>query len=869
MPPIGPTRWPTVGWWTEFDRGAPMILRALLLRPLLRRPWRFLITVIGVATGVAAVVSTIAASRAAVASFAEGVDEIAGVARLEITRAGGLPDATLETLRPLTSEALLIPVVEDTVLLMELGDGVRLLGVDLLLDSQIRPVLSDDSPLPDLDATLLGFGALISRPLATEIGVAPGDELTISVGGRPRAIEVAALFEADGLSAVWERVVVMDVAPAQELLGRVGRLDRIELVPRMGIDVESLQTRATALLPADLTIAAPGERRRFAEQMLASLRFNLVALSAISLLVAGVLIATTLATSVVQRRFVVSLLRSMGARRRKIAAVVLVEALGIGVIGGVIGVAAGFLGARLALSSVRFTVASVVRGIPASEIRFDPQLAAAGLAIAIVTALAASILPLKEIMAVPPLQGLRTTPPQRMTGRSRLMAATALLLMAVVVVILARMPAIRDLPIPALTSALVAMAGLLAGSGLLLDSLARIGHVPFARMRGAALQLAAAALSAGRQRAAWAAGSVAVAIALAVAIATMVSSFRATVESWTEAGMRADLWVRPLAADTGVWVGRLDPEIVGIAEDLFGAETVDPFYSQTIEYRGRPVSFAGAAFDVVRFHGSVPFPGRDSAEVFDLAWRKRAAVVNEPFANRFDIAVGDTIRLELPGGGLEREVVGIFRDYSRSHGLVVVDRVDFLRFFPDLGPDDMALFLPPGSDAAAARDRFFEAVRGRFMVEALDNRELRTAVLSAFERTFAITTAMYLVTAVVAVVAVLTVLMTLVGERRRELATVRAIGGSRRQLLAMVVAEAGLLGIAAASAGTLVGIAVGIILVKVVNLQSFGWSLELVLPWSSMAGMAAWVVATCLIAGLPPALVAARLQPATVLREEG
>ncbi len=846
-----------------------MILRALLLRPLLRRPWRFLVTVIGVATGVAAVVSTIAASRAAIASFAEGVEEVAGAARLEITRSGGLPDETLALLRPLASDSLLVPVVEDTVLLMELGDGIRLLGVDLLLDAQVRPVLADGGRPPELDLTLLGFGALVSRPLASEIGVAPGDELTVSVGGRPRTIEVAALFEADGLSAVWERVVVMDVAPAQELLGRVGRLDRIELVPRGSADVDDLARRAAALLPADLTIAVPGERRRFAEQMLASLRFNLVALSAISVLVAGVLIATTLATSVVQRRFVVSLLRSMGAARHKIAAVVLVEALGIGVVGGVIGVAAGFGGARLALASVRFTVASVVRGIPASEIRFDPQLAAIGLAIAVVTALSASILPLKEIMAVPPLQGLRTAPPQKLTRRARLISVSLLLLMAVGVVILARMPAVRDLPIPALTSALVAMTGLLVGSGLLLDSLARVGHAPFARLRGAALQLAAAALSAGRRRAAWAAGSVAVAVALAVAIATMVSSFRATVESWTDSGMRADLWVRPLAADTGVWVGRLDPEIVAIAEDLFGAETVDPFYSQTIEYRSRPVSFAGAAFDVVRFHGSVPFPGRDSAEVFDLAWRERAAVVNEPFATRFGVAEGDTIRLELPGGTLERRVVGVFRDYSRSHGLVVVDRSDFLRFFPDAGPDDMALFLPPEVDAAAARERFFDAVRGRFLVEALDNRELRKAVLSAFERTFAITTAMYLVTAVVAVVAVLTVLLTLVGERRRELATVRAIGGSRRQLLAMVVAEAGLLGTAAASAGTLVGVAVGIILVKVVNLQSFGWSLELVLPWGSMAGMAAWVVATCLVAGLPPALVAARLQPATVLREEG
>jgi putative ABC transport system permease protein len=125
-----------------------------------------------------------------------------------------------------------------------------------------------------------------------------------------------------------------------------------------------------------------------------------------------------------------------------------------------------------------------------------------------------------------------------------------------------------------------------------------------------------------------------------------------------------------------------------------------------------------------------------------------------------------------------------------------------------------------------------------------------------------------LVAAVVAVVAVATVLLTLVAERRRELATVRAVGGSRRQLVAIVIAEAGLLGVAAAAAGGVAGLLVGIILVKVVNLQSFGWSLELVLPWGSLLEMAAWVVAACLLAGLPPALVASRVEPAAALREE-
>lgn len=846
-----------------------MILRALFLRPLVRRPWRFLVTVVGVAAGVAAVVSTVAASRAAVAAFADGVEEVAGAARLELTRPGGMPEGLLAALRPVTGDAVVVPLVEENVLLLELGDGVRLLGVDLLLDAQVRPVLDAGSAPPALESTLLGFGVVISRPLAELLEVVPGDELTLSADGRPRTVTVAALFDGERLAAVWERVLLMDVAAAQEVLGRVGRLDRIELVPRPGVDLGALRAQVEALLPAGVELTEPSQRRQFASQMLASLRFNLVALSAISVLVGGVLVATTLATSVVQRRYEVSLLRSMGASRGRVAAVVVAEASAIGVVGGAAGVLAGFAGARLALTSVRFTVASMVRGIPASEIRFDPWLAAVGVLLALATALAAAVLPLIEVAAMPPLQGLRAAAPRPLPARTRLWVAGLLLGLALAVVVLVRLPPVAGLPLASMAAALAVMASLLVGSGLLLDGLARAGRQPLGRLPVVALRLASAALSAGRRRAAWAAGAVAVAVALAVAIATMVHSFRTTVEHWTEAGMRADVWVRPLAAATGAWVGRLDPEIVSIAESLFGAEAVDPFYSVVIDYQGRPVSFAGAAFDVVQHHGSVPFPGRDSGAVFAEALRRRGAVVNEPFANRFNVREGDRLRLELPGGALEREVVGVFTDYSRSHGLVVVDRSDFLPFFPDRGPDDMALFLPPAADAEAARRLMLEAVRGRFLVDALVNRELKRAVLAAFDRTFAITTAMYLVAAVVSVVAVLTVLGTLIGERRRELATMRALGGSRAQLVAMVVAEAGLLGAASATAGTLAGLVVGTILVKVVNLQSFGWSLELVLPWGSLLWMGCWVVLACLLAGLPPALAAARLQPAAVLREEG
>jgi putative ABC transport system permease protein len=211
----------------------------------------------------------------------------------------------------------------------------------------------------------------------------------------------------------------------------------------------------------------------------------------------------------------------------------------------------------------------------------------------------------------------------------------------------------------------------------------------------------------------------------------------------------------------------------------------------------------------------------------------------------------------------------VFIDYSRSQGLVVIDRADFLGVFPDDGPQDLALFLPDETEPTDARQQLLAALGRRFQVEALLNRELRAEVMRSFDRTFAITTALYLVAVVVAVIAVAAVLLALIGERRRELATVRVIGGSRSQLLLLVLGEAFLLGLVAAAVGIAIGLLIGVILVKVVNPQSFGWSLQLIVPWGSLAAIASWVVVACTVAGLLPAAAATQLLPAEVLREEG
>ncbi len=847
------------------------VLRALLLRPLLRRPWRFLVTVAGVATGIASVVATVAASRAAVASLTEGVVEVAGRTRFEISRTGGVDEDLLTRLLPAMDDMVIVPVIEELALQPALGDAVRVLGLELPVDRLVRDLDVGDATAGEtaLETVLVRDGVLLPRSLADRLQLAPGDTFGLSVRSRPVQLTVAATFTPDRFASAWDRVVVMDVAAAQELFGRGRLVDRIEATPRRGVDDAAAETLLRSLVPAGTTVAPPDRRAAQTDRMVRALDFNLTALSGISLLVAAVLVGTTLATSVVRRRPVIALARSLGASRAQVGTAVLVEAALIGVIGGALGIAGGIVGARLALASVRATVAAVVQGAPSSPIRLDLPLAAGALAASVAIALLAALLPLRESVSTPPLQGLRGERPAFLAGGPRRRALAGGLLLLLAAAVLVRAPAVAGLPVAALLAALCLMAALLATSGVVVDVLARIAARPSARLTGNAPRLAAAALASGRRRAAWAAGAMGVAVALAVAVATMVSSFRTTVVDWSRQAMRSDVWVRPLAAATGVGVGRLDPEVVRIAVSLFGEAAVDPFYTAEATVRGAPVTLGAGAFDVIRHFGGVPFrDGRDSRVVFTETLAAHGVIVNEPLARRFRIREGDTVDLGVPGRTVRRRVIGVFYDYSHSQGMVVMDRRDFLALYPDDGPSEVAIFLPAGSDAAAARESLLRALGGRWLVEALLNRELRTEVIRIFDRTFAITTALQLVAAAVAVVAVLTVLFAIVNERRRDLALLRALGGSPGQVRAVVLSEAALLGLTGAAGGLVIGLAIGVVLVKVVNLQSFGWTLRFLPPAGAIAVTAAGVVAACVAAGLAPAAVAGRASPREELHGE-
>jgi len=842
------------------------------LGTLWQRPRRAFATMLGVAVGVASVLATGLASRAAVASMTDDVETLAGRARLEITRPGGVPVDELARLAPLAGTLRAEPVIEGVALVPESGELVRLLGVDGVGGaSATLGTLAPAGAGEEVAARFLAReGVLLTPGASARLGVAPGESVELVVQSRRVSLEVLGLFEPARLGSAWERVLVADVALVQELLGRPTTVDRLELVPRAGVTLDeprldALAAQIAALLPPGTRVGPASVRRGEGERLVRSLTFNLTALAGVSVLVAVVLVATTLATSVVSRRPTIALLRSLGASRGQLASAVLTEAGVLGLGGGLLGVVLGWAGARAIAADVHGSFATLSEDVLLGAVRLEPSWAVAGVLLGLASALAAAFLPLSEAWRTPPIQHLRGAGIEERHARP-VLRALACLLLAGGAFGTARLPPWDGRPVWALVSTLLLLSMLVVLAGPAIDLLARAPLGFLGARLATPLRLAQAALAAARRRAAWAASAVGVAVALAVAMTTMVGSFRANVVDWTAQAMKSDLYLRPLASAEGASAGRVAPAAVARTLELFGRDAVDPYHETTATLDGRSFLLGGAAFAVVARVGGVPFlDGRESSAVFREALERGGAVANEPFARRFGLGRGDRVRLTTSGGTLERELVGIYQDFSGTSGRVVLDLADFLPLAGDQGAESVAIFLPAGADPARERVRLAAALAG-FELEILDNAELRGEVLRVFERTFAITTALQGIAALVAALAVVLVLTALVRERERELAVVRVLGGSPAQLAALVAGQALFLGVAGALGGLGLGLVVGWVLVAVINVQSFGWSLRFTLP-SSVLWSTACVLPACLLAGGLPAWLSLRLRPQEALRE--
>jgi putative ABC transport system permease protein len=351
-------------------------------------------------------------------------------------------------------------------------------------------------------------------------------------------------------------------------------------------------------------------------------------------------------------------------------------------------------------------------------------------------------------------------------------------------------------------------------------------------------------------------------------VGIMVGSFRQTVLVWMNDQLPADLYLRPAGDEAADRHPTIALELVDAIKKLPGVAAVDQFRAYEISYEGKPATLAGADMQVLRDFKSSDFvSGRAPAEVLGEMRGHDSAIVSEPFANKHHVQAGDS--LAIPTGEREARfrITDIYYDYASERGVIIVDRGTLLKYFPDPTPSNLAVYVAPGVGLATVRKEIEEASAGRNIL-VFSNRDLRTEAIRIFDRTFAITYALEAVAIFVAVMGIAGALVALVMDRRRELGLLRFLGAATGQVRKMILVEAGLLGLLANVAGLVLGILLSLILIYVINKQSFGWTIQFHWPVTVLVSAISVVYAATVLAGLYPAHVATRLNPIEVVHEE-
>ena len=849
------------------------LFRQFIVRALLRDRARTVVTLVGLTLGVAVVVAIRLANASSIRGFETALDVVAGKTSLEIVGAGvGVPETQLRDLGWLRGYGRVSPVIDRTAR-VRAPDGteypVRVLGVDVLRDRPFREYRllrfardgRDPRPQELLALLLDPTSVVLTERFAGRHAIELDTPVQLIIGDRVHDAVVRGLLLDEGPGRVVDgQLALMDIATAQLLFDRLGWLDRVEIQLFDAETIDDAEGAIATRLPDGLRVQRPAQRGRQVEQMLAAFHFNLTALSYIALVVGLFLVYNTVAVSVITRRREIGTLRALGATRGLVRRLFLGEAALLAIAGAGLGLPVGWL---LAQAAVRLT-STTVNALYITSAATVPALGAGDLllacAVAIPLALAGAAIPSAEAAGVTPIAAVRDVNrfvrDRRVPRRS---AALAVLLFGAGWWLSTR-EAVGGLPVFGLGAALMVVFGAAALVPALLELLRRVG-LPW-RWFGVEGLLAHANLSASVSRLAVSVAALVVSFAMLVAIAIMVGSFRDTVGYWVGQTLQGDLFVAtadraplgPAVTISAATERRLAAHPAVAALDRFS--NVDLPYGPD-----RDLIILGAGdFEVLLEHGGILFKTpTDGRAAMRRAVGADAVVVSESFAIKHDVAVDDRIELDTLQGARPFQVVAVYHDYSSDRGLVVMDRTTFVRHYGAQRPTGLTLYLELDADPEAVREELLAGVGPDHRLFIRTNAALRAEVLRIFDATFAIAYGLEAIAIFVAIIGVAATLVTLTLERRRELAMLRLVGASRGQIRRMVVIEAAMLGMLSQGVGLPVGVVLSLILIYVVNVQSFGWTIQFHLPLGFLAQSTLLIAVTTALAGLYPARIATRL----------
>jgi len=852
----------------------------LSLRTLLRNPIQFAIMTLGIALGVAVMVSIDLANASAARAFDLSASAVTGRATHTIVAGDqGVAESLYVRLRTdpqLRNHLESAPLVVAHVVSPQLGKvPFTLLGIDPFAETPFRGYLDGQNHVPMRTinslltvpgsillsaSTAQHYGLQLCSPAALDVSC----RLTLSINGELRDAYLTGLLEPsdDFARRALDTLILTDISTAQSLTDTKGKLTQIDLILPDNFDSTVL---SKALPPGTLLVTSAIRTSQVAE-MTAAFQINLTALSLLALLVGIFLIYNAMTFSVVQRRSLFGTLRSIGYTREQVFGMVLGEAAIVGALGAGLGVGLGILLGQGAVRMVTQTINDLffvvsVRGI---------QITASSLLKGALAGLFASVLaaapPAWEAASVPPRLALSRAglenKVQSLVNRVAVLGVIAALIGALILFIPTRNLIISF----AGTTAVVI--GLAALTPWVTVTLMRVLAEPLGKLFGLLGYHAPRNVIRSQSRTAVAVAALMIAVSVTIGVQVMIASFRTTVAIWLEQTMRGDIYIFAQSLSATRLDTPLDPQVIPLARSQSLIESSIGIRVVTVESENGPVELVAA-------NAERPMDSRlflkeqgNPQQTWQMV-RDGAVLLSEPLANRLGISSpGGSLALLTPEGWRSFPIAGIYADYASTRGTVRMSLDVYQRLWSDNKLNGLVLFLVPHANIDSVVADLRAQLTNFPTTQVNPSGALRQDALAVFNRTFAITTAMQLLTTLVAFISVLCSLLALQLEKAREIGILRALGLNLAEMRLLTFWETGLLGASAGLLALPTGYILAWILIFVINQRSFGWTLQMQVDSAPFVQAFLLSMSAALLAALYPAWRLSRMQVAKALRGE-
>lgn len=821
----------------------------------------YLLTVFGVALGVASVLSIQIINRNAIAAFEGSVAAVSGDADLSIL---GRTPTFPETLYPVVLATAGVraawPLYRVDVLLKGRQNFfLEVIGADLFAPLSM-PWEDSNS---DFSAALYTRGwAAVTPSLARQMGWRVGQAFAVASGTQVVQLRVGALIDFQAVNPMASpKLVVMDIAQAQHLFGQPGSIHQIDVQVANDALAAEVQTRLQARLGQTVRVVTPEQREQQAEGLLAAFRLNLTALSLISLFVGMFLVYSSVQASLVRRRKEFGLLRSLGATPRQVFALIMGEVAMLGILGVTFGLPIGYWTAQANVETVSATLSNLylLEGISNLQMLwwFYPLGALIGLggaaAGALFPALDMSRRDTRALLAAFTLH-------EKVSSMSRRLFVTGL---AVMLLAALWYVAIGQRWKPA---------GFILGVMLLLalplltpfTIRALCEHID---VHSFGLRYSLKTLVARLQTSSVTIASLAVAVSMLLGITLMIGSFRRTLEVWIGTSIQADIYAAPAAWRGKGSEGALTPEVMAILTRHPSVRAVDrlrSFLGYTGEHR---IGIAGVEMDLQGGHARFPLLDGDVEKAYRQVIHEGAVFIGETLARKINLWAGDRLPIYTAEGARTFPIAAVYYDYSTEGGAVVMDLKTMHEAFGPGPINSVGLYLKSGVDVDRVVDELKAELR-HVPLAIRSNRQLRNEVLQIFDQTFAVTRLLQVMCLLVAVCGITLMLLVLARELVSELALYRSLGAKRIQIFGIFLGK----GLGMTSIGLLLGIVGGVllagILIYVINRAYFGWTIQAYIPWGAILRQFATIMGAATLASIYPALQASRTPAVALSRDD-